>query len=158
MCLILFLLSSDSNLFIIIIIFLSYIILFSFVIAVIKLNLHHYLSFLILFLYLLQQLLHLLLVFLFSAIFLGSFRMPYQEIRRMIVEVDEEQLTEPMIQVRQKYLDLQVHTWHLTAYLLCPCKHIWNRTNIGKMLNLKSASVFLSVAQTHTSTLLCCLD
>lgn len=35
------------------------------------------------------------------AIFLGSFRMPYQEIRRMIVEVDEEQLTEPMIQVRQ---------------------------------------------------------
>lgn len=33
------------------------------------------------------------------AIFLGSFRMPYQEIRRMILEVDEEQLTEPMIQV-----------------------------------------------------------
>lgn len=25
--------------------------------------------------------------------------MPYQEIRRMILEVDEEQLTEPMIQV-----------------------------------------------------------
>lgn len=37
----------------------------------------------------------------FSAIFLGSFRMPYQEIRRMIVEVDEEQLTEPMVQVGQ---------------------------------------------------------
>lgn len=35
------------------------------------------------------------------AIFLGSYRMPYQEIRRMIVEVDEEQLTEPMIQVWQ---------------------------------------------------------
>lgn len=35
------------------------------------------------------------------AIFLGSFRMPYHEIRRMIVEVDEEQLTEPMIQVQQ---------------------------------------------------------
>lgn len=35
------------------------------------------------------------------AIFLGSFRMPYQEIRRMIVEVDMEQLTEPMIQVGQ---------------------------------------------------------
>lgn len=33
------------------------------------------------------------------AIFLGSFRIPYQEIRRMIVEVDEEQLSEPMIQV-----------------------------------------------------------
>lgn len=27
--------------------------------------------------------------------------MPYQEIRRMVVEVDEEQLTEPMIQVGQ---------------------------------------------------------
>lgn len=35
------------------------------------------------------------------AIFLGSFRMPYHEIRQMIVEVDEEQLTEPMIQVGQ---------------------------------------------------------
>ncbi|KAL7867363.1 hypothetical protein AOLI_G00151770 [Acnodon oligacanthus] len=33
------------------------------------------------------------------SIFLGSFRMPYEEIRRMIMEVDEEQLTEPMIQV-----------------------------------------------------------
>ncbi|KAI4890828.1 hypothetical protein NFI96_013657 [Prochilodus magdalenae] len=32
------------------------------------------------------------------SIFLGSFRMPYEEIRRMIMEVDEEQLTEPMIQ------------------------------------------------------------
>lgn len=36
-----------------------------------------------------------------AAIFLGSFRMPYYEIRRMIVEVDEDQLTEPMIQVQQ---------------------------------------------------------
>lgn len=36
-----------------------------------------------------------------AAIFLGSFRMPYHEIRRMIVEVDEGQLTEPMIQVLQ---------------------------------------------------------
>lgn len=27
--------------------------------------------------------------------------MPYYEIRRMIVEVDEDQLTEPMIQVQQ---------------------------------------------------------
>ncbi|KAF0042952.1 hypothetical protein F2P81_004289 [Scophthalmus maximus] len=33
------------------------------------------------------------------SIFLGSFRMPYHEICRMIVEVDEEQLTEPMIQM-----------------------------------------------------------
>lgn len=40
-------------------------------------------------------------LFLCAAIFLGSFRMPYQEIRQMILEVDEEQLTEPMIQVGQ---------------------------------------------------------
>uniref|UniRef100_A0A671PSA9 Protein diaphanous homolog 3-like n=1 Tax=Sinocyclocheilus anshuiensis TaxID=1608454 RepID=A0A671PSA9_9TELE len=33
------------------------------------------------------------------SIFLGSFRMPYEEIRRIILEVDEDQLTEPMIQV-----------------------------------------------------------
>lgn len=38
------------------------------------------------------------------SIFLGSFRMPYEEIRRMIVEVDEEQLTEPMIQNLVKHL------------------------------------------------------
>lgn len=37
------------------------------------------------------------------AIFLGSFRIPYQEIRNMIVEVDEEQLTEPMIQVGRAF-------------------------------------------------------
>ncbi|CAL8362425.1 unnamed protein product, partial [Gadus morhua 'NCC'] len=38
------------------------------------------------------------------SIFLGSFRMPYEEIRRMIVEVDEEQLTESMIQNLVKHL------------------------------------------------------
>ena len=38
-----------------------------------------------------------------AAIFLGSFRMPYEEIRRMVVEVDEEQLTESMIQVRHHH-------------------------------------------------------
>uniref|UniRef100_A0A8C6U4N4 Diaphanous-related formin 3 n=1 Tax=Neogobius melanostomus TaxID=47308 RepID=A0A8C6U4N4_9GOBI len=43
------------------------------------------------------------------AIFLGSFRMPYEEIRRMIVEVDEEQLTEPMIQNLVKHLPEQGH-------------------------------------------------
>ncbi|XP_067842539.1 protein diaphanous homolog 3-like [Heptranchias perlo] len=32
------------------------------------------------------------------SIFLGSFRMPYEEIKRIILEVDEEQLTESMIQ------------------------------------------------------------
>ncbi|XP_062303548.1 LOW QUALITY PROTEIN: protein diaphanous homolog 3-like [Osmerus eperlanus] len=41
------------------------------------------------------------------SIFLGSFRMPYQEIRRMILEVDEEQLTEPMIQNLVKHLPEQ---------------------------------------------------
>lgn len=34
-----------------------------------------------------------------AAIFLGSYRMPYEEIRRVIVEVDEEHLTDSMIQV-----------------------------------------------------------
>uniref|UniRef100_A0AAY4DQ09 Diaphanous-related formin 3 n=1 Tax=Denticeps clupeoides TaxID=299321 RepID=A0AAY4DQ09_9TELE len=34
------------------------------------------------------------------SIFLGSFRMPYQEIKRMILEIDEEQLSESMIQVK----------------------------------------------------------
>lgn len=43
------------------------------------------------------------------SIFLGSFRMPYEEIRRMIVEVDEEQLTEPMIQNLVKHLPEQEH-------------------------------------------------
>uniref|UniRef100_A0A8C6LZG8 Diaphanous-related formin 3 n=1 Tax=Nothobranchius furzeri TaxID=105023 RepID=A0A8C6LZG8_NOTFU len=41
------------------------------------------------------------------SIFLGSFRIPYQEIRRMVVEVDEEQLTEPMIQNLVKHLPEQ---------------------------------------------------
>uniref|UniRef100_A0A8C1RDE5 Diaphanous-related formin 3 n=1 Tax=Cyprinus carpio TaxID=7962 RepID=A0A8C1RDE5_CYPCA len=44
------------------------------------------------------------------SIFLGSFRMPYEEIRRMILEVDEDQLTEPMI---QRYTFI-----HLSAYFL----------------------------------------
>ncbi|KAM4630487.1 protein diaphanous homolog 3-like [Polymixia lowei] len=41
------------------------------------------------------------------SIFLGSFRMPYQEIRQMILEVDEEQLTEPMVQNLVKHLPEQ---------------------------------------------------
>ncbi|XP_060797730.1 protein diaphanous homolog 3 isoform X2 [Neoarius graeffei] len=43
------------------------------------------------------------------SIFLGSFRLPYEEIRRIIVEVDEEQLTEPMIQNLVKHLPEQEH-------------------------------------------------
>lgn len=39
-------------------------------------------------------------MFFSAAIFLGSFRMPYYEIRRMVVEVDDDQLSEPMIQVQ----------------------------------------------------------
>ncbi|KAL2087591.1 hypothetical protein ACEWY4_016419 [Coilia grayii] len=38
------------------------------------------------------------------SIFLGSYRMPYVEIRRVILEVDEEQLSEPMIQNLVKHL------------------------------------------------------
>ncbi|XP_045889201.1 protein diaphanous homolog 3-like [Micropterus dolomieu] len=44
------------------------------------------------------------------SIFLGSFRMPYQEIRQMIVEVDEEQLTEPMIQL-ERACSLRLKYW-----------------------------------------------
>ncbi|KAM7424347.1 hypothetical protein PAMA_000608 [Pampus argenteus] len=50
------------------------------------------------------------------SIFLGSFRMPYQEIRRMILEVDEEQLTEPMIQNLVKHLPEQEQLNALTKY------------------------------------------
>ncbi|XP_030627945.1 protein diaphanous homolog 3-like [Chanos chanos] len=50
------------------------------------------------------------------SIFLGSFRMPYQEIRRMILEVDEEQLTEPMIQNLVKHLPEQVQLNALVKY------------------------------------------
>ncbi|RXM27941.1 Protein diaphanous-like 3 [Acipenser ruthenus] len=41
------------------------------------------------------------------SIFLGSFRIPYQEIKRMVLEVDEEKLTEPMIQNLVKHLPEQ---------------------------------------------------
>ncbi|XP_034437174.1 protein diaphanous homolog 3-like isoform X3 [Hippoglossus hippoglossus] len=50
------------------------------------------------------------------SIFLGSFRMPYQEIRCMIVEVDEEQLTEPMIQNLVKHLPEQEQLNALAKY------------------------------------------
>ncbi|KAM4744231.1 protein diaphanous homolog 3-like isoform 3-T3 [Anableps anableps] len=50
------------------------------------------------------------------SIFLGSYRMPYQEIRRMIVEVDEEQLTEPMIQNLVKHLPEQEQLNALAKY------------------------------------------
>lgn len=50
------------------------------------------------------------------SIFLGSFRMPYEEIRRMIVEVDEEQLTEPMIQNLVKQLPEQEQLNALVKY------------------------------------------
>ncbi|XP_060732155.1 protein diaphanous homolog 3 isoform X1 [Tachysurus vachellii] len=50
------------------------------------------------------------------SIFLGSFRLPYEEIKRMIVEVDEEQLTEPMIQNLVKTLPEQEHLNALAKY------------------------------------------
>ena len=37
-----------------------------------------------------------------AAIFLGSFRMPYHEIKNVILEVNEAVLTESMIQVRSR--------------------------------------------------------
>uniref|UniRef100_A0AAY5EMC9 Diaphanous-related formin 3 n=1 Tax=Electrophorus electricus TaxID=8005 RepID=A0AAY5EMC9_ELEEL len=50
------------------------------------------------------------------SIFLGSFRMPYEEIRRIIVEVDEEQLTESMIQSLVKHLPDQKQLNELAKY------------------------------------------
>ncbi|XP_059385668.1 protein diaphanous homolog 3-like [Carassius carassius] len=50
------------------------------------------------------------------SIFLGSFRMPYEEIRRIILEVDEDQLTEPMIQNLVKYLPEQQQLNALVKY------------------------------------------
>ncbi|KAA0707585.1 Protein diaphanous -like protein 3 [Triplophysa tibetana] len=50
------------------------------------------------------------------SIFLGSFRMPYEEIKRMILEVDEEQLTEPMIQNLVKHLPEQEQLNALVKY------------------------------------------
>ncbi|XP_077059880.1 protein diaphanous homolog 3 isoform X3 [Siphateles boraxobius] len=50
------------------------------------------------------------------SIFLGSFRMPYEEIRKMILEVDEDQLTEPMIQNLVKHLPEQEQLNTLVKY------------------------------------------
>ncbi|KAJ8350117.1 hypothetical protein SKAU_G00252470 [Synaphobranchus kaupii] len=50
------------------------------------------------------------------SIFLGSFRMPYQEIRRIVLEVDEDQLTEPMIQNLVKHLPEQEQLNALVKY------------------------------------------
>ncbi|KAK2853873.1 hypothetical protein Q5P01_006534 [Channa striata] len=50
------------------------------------------------------------------SIFLGSFRMPYQDIRQMILEVDEEQLTEPMIQNLVNHLPEQEQLNALASY------------------------------------------
>ncbi|XP_076880922.1 protein diaphanous homolog 3-like isoform X2 [Brachyhypopomus gauderio] len=50
------------------------------------------------------------------SIFLGSFRVPYEEIRRIIVEVDEEQLTESMIQSLVKHLPDQKQLNELAKY------------------------------------------
>lgn len=39
-------------------------------------------------------------LFITTAIFLGSFRLPYEEIRDIVLEVDEGRLSESLIQVR----------------------------------------------------------
>lgn len=43
-------------------------------------------------------------VFLHTAIFLGSFRLPYEEIKNAVLEVNEKILTESMVQVRSSDL------------------------------------------------------
>lgn len=45
------------------------------------------------------DLLILMMYYWISAIFLGSFRLPYEEIKNIILEVDEEKLSESLIQV-----------------------------------------------------------
>ncbi|XP_077442860.1 protein diaphanous homolog 3-like isoform X2 [Stigmatopora argus] len=50
------------------------------------------------------------------SIFLGSFRMPYKDICQMILEVDEEHLTEPMIQNLVKHLPEQEQLNTLAKY------------------------------------------
>lgn len=48
------------------------------------------------------------------AIFLGSFRLPYEEIKSAILEVNEKILTESMVQV------LTSDPSDITVYLPCP--------------------------------------
>ncbi|XP_067890209.1 protein diaphanous homolog 3-like [Heterodontus francisci] len=50
------------------------------------------------------------------SIFLGSFRMPYEEIKRIILEVDEEQLTESMIQNLVNHLPEQEQVLTLARF------------------------------------------
>ncbi|XP_048834132.1 protein diaphanous homolog 3-like isoform X1 [Brienomyrus brachyistius] len=50
------------------------------------------------------------------SIFLGSFRLPYQEIKRIILEVDEENLTESMVQNLVKHLPEQEQLNALAKY------------------------------------------
>lgn len=85
-----------------------------------------------------------LFFFLSVAIFLGSYRMPYQEISRMIVEVDEEKLTEPMIQVGQAlhkvakmfeasaFYASWVQSFFWPTYSKSDHTKLWDGKNIGK--------------------------
>ena len=50
------------------------------------------------------------------AIFLSSFRVPYEEIKMMILEVDETQLAESMIQVNKQ-------TESLNSYISLQASH-----------------------------------
>ncbi|KAK3533897.1 hypothetical protein QTP70_034810, partial [Hemibagrus guttatus] len=70
------------------------------------------------------------------SIFLGSFRLPYEEIRRMILEVDEEQLTEPMIQNLVKTLPEQQHLNALAKY-----KHEYANLSEPEQFGVVMASV-----------------
>lgn len=69
------------------------------------------------------------IVFSHAAIFLGSFRLPYEEIKKAILEVNEKVLTESMVQVRSS--DMSRCRFIMTAFplqthrrffFLSPCK------------------------------------
>lgn len=53
-----------------------------------------------------------------TAIFLGSFRLPYEEIKNAIMEVNEKILTESMVQVKSREL-FQLHC-NLIIIIICP--------------------------------------
>lgn len=71
------------------------------------------------------------------AIFLGSFRLPYEEIKNAILQVNEKILTESMVQVPRSYH----FRYHFILYLHpikrlpCPLKITYNRMQLCRSLN-----------------------
>lgn len=56
------------------------------------------------------------LVFSHEAIFLGSFRIPYEEIKNAILQVNEKVLTESMVQVLTECCYASVHLYYEIKY------------------------------------------